>query len=126
MKMRKVALLVTMGLALTAVVAGAMAVPVSGTKTRTEVRLARPSAPAVAASTNLSTKATGKASSSVQRIKRREGSIFPSEPIIAGGDDVPSGKLHPRAMSALGFSETPQRRPMGELYLHLRMRNPLG
>ncbi|HZM90937.1 MAG TPA: hypothetical protein VFF31_30735, partial [Blastocatellia bacterium] len=113
MKIKRIALLVTMGAALAAVVAGAMAVPVSGTKARAEVRLARPSAPAVAASTNVSTKATGQASSTVQRIKRREGSILPSEPLIVGGDDVPSGRLHPRAMSALGFSETPMRRPMG-------------
>ena len=114
MKIRKVGLLVVMGVALTAIVIGAVAVPVSGSRARADVRLAKPPAPAVAASANVSARAASKASDSrPQRIKRREGSIFPSEPMIVGGDDVPSGKLHPRAMSALGFSENPGRRPMG-------------
>ena len=52
MKIRRIGLLVTMCIAVTAVVVAATTVRGSGAKARAAVRLTRPSAPAVAASAN--------------------------------------------------------------------------
>ena len=114
MRIRKVGLLGTLVVAISAVVVAAVAVPLAGTRARSEVRAVRPLAAAAKPIAKASATASAKASASAQRIQRREGSIFPKEPIMVDGDsDALSGPLDPRAMDMLGFSQTPKRRPMG-------------